>query len=839
MPKDFTPDNDIPNRNDKGQFTSKGEQLDKAKQKLEQLNNAYKTVGEANERLRAGYEKAVKGVNAYRLANERLSARYGELRNTIKANTDGLAKHNAVVKDHTDTISRAQRATGGWTMGLIKLGAISYIASRAFSALGNVAEKRLDVLTLYPDAIGAISKSIAGLKNTTIGEMSETLAKFSNIGPIQQFSLMRNPNVIKGIAGARSQMADILGNEGASGLIEQISKTFGTDQERQKAFWETSARQGLKSALAGFVNTQNVDVFSRAKNTAEIYDRFKAGTLDGPTMALIQAQQAKDKLGDTMERLVAIASERAVPALEKLSATLDKYLPEIESGISKAIGWISEHPKTALGIAGGLVAGRAVGGGLVGTGIGLGARGALAGGRAAGGALLANPAVLAGVAVAAGAATSVYATAGIIKARKEIANAHATAIQDAIDEQRKGEYMVSHYGGDRMAVLRGRQHIYRGRLGQYYGERAAGETPRMPEEMVPIVGRALQQTSHELAMLQRAESARITPHKVFARISKETADIIGKAGKGLTGLNKALGQFAEYAGNETVARTEERRVRQEQLQLPMALAASETQLAMQKYALGQITPVPELAPFLAAKELPQLNQAIERQIAIMEKYLGSIDQNTMQGATEANGVKSQIMGLRIQEKSANVSIVQAIMNEQLGQIFGSPGRFEKFILTRERNTGLGMRAGMAREQNVGGYKPLGSFTPSGRAPQSMQEFLARQGIDAGQYLGIYDVMRNGLPKRAPAGVQDPLINQAVPWELRRPEPPPSTQPMSYGGVSRLSVPSKGDFSESQRKLADAAQSINDGARALLSGVNSLGRGSSIETDTERGRNMYV
>jgi len=98
-------------------------------------------------------------------------------------------------------------------------------------------------------------------------------------------------------------------------------------------------------------------------------------------------------------------------------------------------------------------------------------------------------------------------------------------------------------------------------------------------------------------------------------------------------------------------------------------------------------------------EFKSLQNTIRQETDRLTDYLKTIDQSTEQGKIETAKTKKAIIDLKTESKRLNLELLQGLTGGYLdaigAQALGA-GKFERFIVTQERNLGKGMRAGMVK-----------------------------------------------------------------------------------------------------------------------------------------------
>jgi hypothetical protein len=162
--------------------------------------------------------------------------------------------------------------------------------------------------------------------------------------------------------------------------------------------------------------------------------------------------------------------------------------------------------------------------------------------------------------------------------------------------------------------------------------------------------------------------------------------------------------------------------RREGAELGAAEQASLTQLRRYELQAAQMTP---LGPIGALSELNTLQKQIRDEIQALQVVLQNTYEGDEKGRIQANGIRSEIASLRVEEKQHAMALNSAILDSVLQAAMGSVGRFEKIIITRDQNLARGLQMGI-----INAPAPfVGSIGPShNRQPIHIQDVL---GLDQG------------------------------------------------------------------------------------------------------------
>lgn len=176
---------------------------------------------------------------------------------------------------------------------------------------------------------------------------------------------------------------------------------------------------------------------------------------------------------------------------------------------------------------------------------------------------------------------------------------------------------------------------------------------------------------------------------------------------------KSANQWADYLAkaNEElrVATMTAKAARLDQSKLKSEEAGSYSDLARSTRDLAAMT---ALGPMGAIPEIKELNATIEREIGKLHDVLGNISETDEKGIIEANKIRTQIVGLRAEERQNLMDLQQSIVDGYVGMALGSVGRFEKIIISGQKNIAAGLEKGLIPE----GMPGLGNLQSMGLMP---------------------------------------------------------------------------------------------------------------------------
>lgn len=166
---------------------------------------------------------------------------------------------------------------------------------------------------------GGISR-IAGLGGSGIATTSKLklVNQFQDQG-IGQFILGQRGGIQEGLVKAQKTLSRTVGAETAKELLLSVTRSFGADAGRRKAFLDSLQTNGLRASIGSFQDQQSFQAFSRISNA-----------LSSPSDPTIQARaeflDVMESLKSSFEQLVVTVGTSLVPLLERLGPAIKSVL---------------------------------------------------------------------------------------------------------------------------------------------------------------------------------------------------------------------------------------------------------------------------------------------------------------------------------------------------------------------------------------------------------------------------------------------------------------------------------------------------------------------------------
>lgn len=707
-------------RDQKGRFLPKG--VVQAVQQLHDSTAKYRKIGEAttkqvhklNKQLLKSNQATLKQAKAVQLAN--------------KSTIDALKRNNALIqgkvrlqaktiqltqrlRDQRREMERNTRAGRGFALSLRNIGiaGAAYAGARRF---GDSISRQLDAAVIGgPDILKRIgplpSGGIAGDK------LLASIGKIVSESQTLRFSA--SDTELQGITKAVNDIRGI-GTERASGLISDFVGTL--EPQLQRAFAGAVNQSGLKSALGQFQNLGNVDLATSIANAIEFKTQSEQGKLDPILEAAKVANQSLQELDKAFIDVANSLTKTVLPALQKfndLSSSTKSGLV-VGGAVTALVGSSALRiPGVGKGIVtGSKFAGKGIargGRGLVGLGgrglsgvQGLAARGV---GAAGSGLTALNGIGLTGAAGVAGVATGVgipaIIAAGLIRQESERASRDFQSVLDSMGGSNGLDALARGTPRDsERNKLKADKRKLEAILG---GIRPAGTTGSLLLGQVPS-GEYTAEQEKQIAKLR--ESIRAIQDQIRTIDSAKTkqsqqTEAIAESVQAVKNLSGTTNELTDL---------QRRAVKLEELQLPRELQSSVTALARQQKDLASIGPFQTLGAF---SEIQAVNQSLQKEIEVLNKILALQDESTTRGQIQANELRTQIVGLRTEQKSNLRSLQTAFLDSALSQAFGANGHFSKIVLNQERALGIQLRKGLVGVDPFIRQKLAGNIDPN-RAP---------------------------------------------------------------------------------------------------------------------------
>lgn len=582
---------------------------------------------------------------------------------------------------------------GGFSLGsllpALSLGGAAFAALRKFQSVGQAQIR--GALALGPGVIEQIKK--LGLPLSLKGSLG-TLGGVAGLGPQQRYGL--TPDAIKGLLGLQSSIRGV-GEELSGELITELVRSFGADRSRFGQFVKMLNTGGAERALGLLSNPSQIEIADTIRNALAIQ------ASDNPELtairSFVETTQALDK---AFETLVLSISKELAPAMQQLAAYAETLPAKFEAAFQTLKGF-GISPGVALGVGAG---GAAL--------LGLGARGGLPGLIAAGAAYdvwgavqVYNESVgLAGDLSRLAAADQ--QTGGQVQQVKALIEKQLAAAKTTLDELKAKRAKIDAriydlYKSNERGVFR-----------QFFG---ADQYAPMTEMKANALRAARQKITDQIDALekpiQEAAKTEQSPATSFFQTLKNQA--IDAAVKGFDFARETFEQLKTAIANGRAELARQRAARSAELDLTASERASLTGVRRAELELAKMNPYGQI---LAAPETRRLQEQIRDEIKSLNDKLANIDESTKEGKIQANQIREQVLRLRIEEKAAAQSLIQAYLDSEISKVFGSIGRFEKIILERDLNARIGLEKGILRRDLP---EVTGSLKPSGRLPRSALE----------------------------------------------------------------------------------------------------------------------
>lgn len=665
---------------------------------------------------------AAKATDAYRASQAKVAQ-------TIKQAQKPMKQQLDLIRQYRSESAQAGRATQGLgraslglgrslkqTLGLLAGGSLIY---SAVSRIKETVQKEFALaLAGGPGQVAAL-RGLTGGRNMTAA--TDLAGRFQMQSPYARFAL--GEQALAGLVKAQ-QALERVGLDRANDILLAITETL--EPAKLRAFTETAAGGNIKAALEAAANDRNIMQVTTALN-ALATSRGLAETperMDPLLKSASDIESATQRIADAFDKVVLNLAQNLNPAIENAVKAIESFAGWAgRIGTDQGASW-GEVALGAAGIYGGAKVakwgiGKALGwaGGKALGLIGLGSAGAAGAGAAGSAATTAIPTItgfaptagagagaaglgLAGVGGAALAGLGIAAatigvglgggmTAGYLMERGGLIEAQerADAIQARMDEiaqnNKASEDQATRLRGERQAlgqeITKYAEEHKRGFVRRFFGADDLGESDRKVIAEMQARRQALTEQIEALTAAQkktREEAADVPSQTTPAKLAQDAQ----KAQTEVDALNDRLRTLQENAAKRV------------SLDLSAQEAASVSQLARLQAQIAETTPLGVIG---AIPELRALQQTLQVEIARLTEILESIDQSTTEGVIEANKIRSQILGLKLESKQINEQIRMGIKGFE--QIIGA-GRWEKVLFTFDQNLAKGLEIGVISKE---------------------------------------------------------------------------------------------------------------------------------------------
>ena len=723
------------------------------------------------------FEKHAKAIKRALPSVDRFTKQQTRLSKSVSGSLTPMRKQLDLLRKTRREMGRTTKMSQGLgrsmsrIAGLIGAGGLGYLA---LQRVKKMMDSRLNLaVTGGADQIKLI-RSLTGGRNVT--SAIDLMAKFQAQSPFARFGL--GSESTKGMVALQRKMEPI-GLDLANDLILGITK--GLEPDKLRSFLQGAGSGNVRQALLGAASGSNVQAITSALNALEIGDLKVDNKLDPMLQAAVEFKTTGNRLADAFDKLSANLTQDLLPVIQSLTTVMEK--------IAGVVGGLSTKELIGYGV-GGLTAlelakyglKRGVGslfGSLFGRGFPRGVPGMPPAGFGGGGGLRIpgmRPALpgrfippgglgpngfpvisplrlpaggavgvgLAGAAAAGSVYTAVrsgqtaYAERGALEAIQntqqdsrvfQLANRMKQSATTELDRLRAKRKSLDAMIGSTVGGT-GIKKDFVGRMLGFYGN-----FPQADQKQ-------LEQLREQRAAVQRQIQA--LQKQQPTSIPSIVTDVFDSIRSGLDKAKDAAEQFKSGMDNlvqkgleANLKRLQQQAARREHLALTATEQGALTQLSRLEFDIARTTPFGTIG---AMGQFLVLQKQLNREIQSLTEVMNNIDISTQQGRIESARLNAQIKSLRLEEKQRGLEMTKAMMSSIQAQAF-NVGKFEKIIITQEKNVRKGLQMGVVKAfspitgvtgQPSRGRKPV-KLNPANSAIEATDN-LARAAKDLSGYL---------------------------------------------------------------------------------------------------------
>lgn len=688
-------------RDSAGKFLKRTVQVEKMRDAIRKLTAQEAKLLQQIKRSTKSTMKALRVENQLLKGKSRLQGQVQRLTNQLNQQRRSVEKATRSNKLYAGSFGRIVAGVGA--LGL---------AYKAFGQIQKIVDARLGTfLNLGAGATQRISQlGGQGIAPTTKFEL---LSGFVGQG-INQFIQGQSEAIQKALLSFQDRLSKTVGATTANQLLLDVTKSFGADVGRRRAFLESVGQQGVEPALQKFLSQSTFVPFTRAINALQ--------QPQDPTLQIrADFLSTIEELKRAFELLVVEVGGDLVGVLKQLTPELKKFLQWVSKLSSKdlAIG-------AAVG-AGGLIAANAAGGAALRGAGKLAAKGI----GAAVGAVGSAGAVGIGSAVLAADQFNRFA-----RGKGTIGGSLTDSLFDFDEKQaeinRKGDVEL-------LRALRVTPREFerkQKRLQEQNQQQDAKRLQALRKETKAIdqATKSVDKFADKLKTTPTAEPAKDIlgglileqaelqlPKELERAISATRREELNLARQGLFGGRLALDELSSLRGSledelETarkdlavqqkilaVAPDKQAEIEAERLrtaivalqgqmrqtgiavqQAPLQLRTEETALRRLELTIASLTPFGRIG---ALKETQQVNKSLRQEIAILNRMAASQELT----ALETIKVRQSIISRELEIRSNQRAFLSALKDQSLAQVAGATGGGRSIIITQQDNAAIGLR----------------------------------------------------------------------------------------------------------------------------------------------------
>jgi len=651
---------------------------------------------------------AAKATDAYRSAQQKVAQSIKQAQKPMREQLDLIRKY----RSESAQASRASQGLGRASLGLGRslkqtLGLLAG-GSLIYSAVSRIKET---VQKEFALALAGGPGQVAALRGLTGGRnmlaASDLAGRFQQQNAYARFAL--GEQALPGLVAAQRALEKI-GLDRANEIILAVTESLEPDKLRQ--FVETAAGGNVRGALMGAATDKNIMAVTTALNALKTSQGLAGApqTMDPVLRAAANLESAAQRIGDAFDTLVVKLADQLAPQIDNLASAIEKAAGwagkigtdqgaswlEVGAGAVgaylgvKGIGWAG---KQGLQWAGGKLLG---GAGAAGAGraatqvipriVGFAAPGGVAAAPALaglGGAALAGLGVAAatvGVGLSAGMGAGYLMERGGLLEAQERAAAQQARFAEIAQRNKAAQDQATRLKGERqtldLEIGRYSEEHKRGFVRRFFGADDLSETDR---KVVAEMGKRREALTRQIEALNAAQ-------KETAKQAEQTPTQTTPA-KLAQDAQKA--QVEVDALNDNLKRLQDNAAKRVTLDLSAQEAASVSQLARLQAQIAETTPLGTIG---AINQLRALQQTLQVEITRLTEILESIDQSTTEGVIEANKIRAQILGLKLEQRQTSEQIRQSYKG--MDQIIGA-GRWEKVLFDFNHNVAKALELGIS------------------------------------------------------------------------------------------------------------------------------------------------
>ena len=737
-------------RDDKGRFQKRSVQIDQMRQAISRLTKQEEAFKKQVEAATKSQAKSMKQVQRFALKENSLLKGKIQLQNKVTKSVAAqmklitksardkerqLKREGKLIKKNFRSQIRTEKlrlrlsrkgrgGSFGGGIGGLGLGSIASLGLgvAAASATRAIVDARLN--TFLNLGRGATQR-IGSLGGQGIAPTSKfkLLSGFQEQG-VSQFILGGRGGIQEGLLKAQETLAKTVGATTAKELLLSVTRSFGADAGRRRAFLESVQSNGLRSSIGSFQDQQNFREFSRISNA-----------LSSPTDPTIQARaeflDVMESLKSSFEQLVVTVGTDLVPLMEKLG-------PAIKS-VLEFIGGASTGSLVATGAA---LVGAKVAGGAVIRSLASRVVGTAAAGVAGIGAIGVGSAVLAADqfnrfargkgTIGSSLTDSLFSLFGFdkrqdaenVKGKRELAKALGITPQELDKKQDAIRERNVQAETKRLSALKlGTKSLQKFAKGLDKAPNAiASQIEKRAELQLP---RALAESGSQL----QRENLGIARLGLFG--GSLGLSEIRDVNKSLTNERDKLSAILETFDQTPTGRLEANKVRTQiaginreiksnQIQLQsseLTLASEATNLRRGEFALQRINPLGTIGAF---PELKSINKSLRDEIEILQRMAKSAELGPLETIKVKQAILSRDLELRQNQRTFLDAFKDSVVKNALGA-----GRFSQILFTDTQNVGIALRKGLFDVSKEVSRNLFGNVDPSVTPlmPKTVQEIL--------------------------------------------------------------------------------------------------------------------